>query len=47
MGRKRSYTPQSVFLDARLVGKLVREPSRGISFTKGKKSMREVRNERR
>jgi len=43
MGRQRSYTP----LNARLVGQLVREPSGGISFAKGKKSMRDVRNERR
>lgn len=47
MGRKRSYTPLNVFLNARLVGQLVREPSGGVSFAYGKKSMREVRNERR
>lgn len=32
MGRKRSYTPLNVFLNARLVGQLVREPSGGVSF---------------
>ncbi len=32
MGRKRSYTPLNVFLNSRLVGQLVREPSGGISF---------------
>ncbi len=32
MGRKRSYIPLNVFLNARLVGQLVREPSGGISF---------------
>src|SRR6056297_1122911 len=32
MGRKRSYTPLNVFLNARLVGQLVRESSGGISF---------------
>ena len=33
MGRKRSYTPLNVFLNSRLVGQLVREPSGGVSFT--------------
>jgi len=32
MGRKRSYTPLNVFLNSRLVGQLVREPSGGVSF---------------
>lgn len=32
MGRKRSYIPLNVFLNARLVGQLVREPSGGVSF---------------
>jgi len=32
MGRKRSYTPLNVFLNSRLVGQLVREPSGGLSF---------------
>ncbi|WP_417700959.1 type II toxin-antitoxin system HipA family toxin [Pseudophaeobacter sp.] len=32
MGRKRSYTPLNVFLNSRLVGQLVREPSGGFSF---------------
>lgn len=32
MGRKRSYTPLNVFLNARLVGQLVRDPSGGVSF---------------
>jgi len=32
MGRKRSYTPLNVFLNARLVGQLVRESSGGVSF---------------
>jgi serine/threonine-protein kinase HipA len=32
MGRKRSYTPLNVFLNLRLVGQLVREPSGGVSF---------------
>ena len=32
MGRKRSYTPLKVFLNSRLVGQLVREPSGGVSF---------------
>jgi serine/threonine-protein kinase HipA len=33
MGRKRSYTPLNVFLNLRLVGQLVREPSGGVSFS--------------
>ncbi|SFR57386.1 type II toxin-antitoxin system HipA family toxin [Litoreibacter janthinus] len=33
MGRKRSYTPLNVFLNSRLVGQLVREPSGGVSFS--------------
>ena len=32
MGRKRSYTRLNVFLNARRVGQLVREPSGGVSF---------------
>lgn len=32
MGRKRSYNPLNVFLNSRLVGQLVREPSGGVSF---------------
>ena len=32
MGRKRSYIPLNVFLNSRLVGQLVREPSGGVSF---------------
>jgi len=32
MGRKRSYTPLSVFLNARLIGQLTRERNGGISF---------------
>lgn len=32
MGRKRSYTPLNVFLNARLIGQLTRERSGGISF---------------
>ncbi|MCI5099881.1 type II toxin-antitoxin system HipA family toxin [Phaeobacter italicus] len=32
MGRKRSYTQLNVFLNSRLVGQLVREPSGGVSF---------------
>lgn len=32
MGRKRNYIPLNVFLNSRLVGQLVREPSGGISF---------------
>ena len=32
MGRKRSYTPLNVFLNSRLVGQLLREPSGGVSF---------------
>ena len=32
MGRKRSYIPLNVFLNARLVGQLVGEPSGGVSF---------------
>ncbi len=32
MGRKRSYTPLNVFLNSRLVGQFVREPSGGVSF---------------
>ncbi|MEZ0468938.1 type II toxin-antitoxin system HipA family toxin [Phaeobacter sp. SYSU ZJ3003] len=32
MGRKRSYTPLNVFLNSRLLGQLVREPSGGVSF---------------
>lgn len=32
MGRRRSYTPLNVFMNARLVGQLAREPSGGVSF---------------
>ena len=33
MGRRRSYTPLSVFLNTRCVGQLIRESSGAIGFT--------------